>query len=200
MSIRHSSAAIENLVAEFSRLPGIGRRTAQRMVMSIVKYPKGEILKMAESLQEVAHQVRLCSVCSNLTENDPCELCSHPERDGRIICVVEDTPDVLAIEKTGSYKGRYHVLHGALSPLDGIGPEDLKIKELLVRLKDDVAEVILATNPSVEGEATAVYLSRMIKPMGIRTTRIAQGLPMGAAIEFADQGTLTRALSGRSEV
>jgi recombination protein RecR len=200
MSIRHSSAAIENLVAEFSRLPGIGRRTAQRMVMSIVKYPKGEILKMAESLQEVAHQVRLCSVCSNLTENDPCELCSNPERDGKIVCVVEDTPDVLAIEKTGSFKGRYHVLHGALSPLDGIGPEDLKIKELLVRLKEEVAEVILATNPSVEGEATAVYLARMIKPMGIRTTRIAQGLPMGAAIEFADQGTLTRALSGRSEV
>jgi recombination protein RecR len=200
MSIRHSSAAIENLVAEFSRLPGIGRRTAQRMVMSIVKYPKGEILKMAESLQEVAHQVRLCSVCSNLTENDPCELCSNPERDGKMVCVVEDTPDVLAIEMTGSYKGRYHVLHGALSPLDGIGPEDLKIKELLVRLKDDVAEVILATNPSVEGEATAVYLARLIKPMGIRTTRIAQGLPMGAAIEFADQGTLTRALSGRSEV
>lgn len=200
MSIRHSSAAIENLVTELSRLPGIGRRTAQRMVMAIVKYPKGDIVKLAQALEEVARQVRLCSVCYNLTENDPCDLCVHPERDGRIVCVVEDSPDVLAIEKTGSYKGRYHVLHGALSPLDGVGPEDLRIKELLARLKDDVREVILATNPSVEGEATAVYLARLIKPMGIRTTRIAQGLPMGAAIEFADQGTLARALSARSEV
>lgn len=200
MSIRHSSAAIENLVTELSRLPGIGRRTAQRMVMAIVKYPKGDIVKLAQALEEVARQVRLCSVCYNLTENDPCDICVHPERDGRMVCVVEDSPDVLAIEKTGSYKGRYHVLHGALSPLDGVGPEDLRIKELLSRLKDDVREVILATNPSVEGEATAVYLARLIKPMGIRTTRIAQGLPMGAAIEFADQGTLARALSARSEV
>ena len=170
------------------------------MVMAIVKYPKGEILRMAESLTEVAHQVRLCSICSNLTESDPCELCLNPERDSHMVCVVEDTPDVLAIEKTGSYKGRYHVLHGAISPLDGVGPDDLKIKELLDRLKDDVQEIILATNPSVEGEATAVYLARLIKPMGIRTTRIAQGLPMGAAIEFADQSTLARALSARSEV
>lgn len=200
MSIRHSSAAIENLVSELSRLPGIGRRTAQRMVMAIVKYPKSEILRLAQVLTDVAHQVRLCSVCSNLTEHDPCEICTHPERDAHTVCVVEDTPDVLAIEKTGSYKGRYHVLHGALSPLDGVGPEDLKIKELLTRLKEEVTEVILATNPSVEGEATAVYLARLIKPMGIRTTRIAQGLPMGAAIEFADQGTLSRALAARSEV
>ncbi len=200
MSIRHSSAAIENLVSELSRLPGIGRRTAQRMVMAIVKYPKSDIMKLAHALQDVAEQVRLCSVCYNLTENDPCELCVHPERDSRTVCVVEDSPDVLAIEKTGSYRGRYHVLHGALSPLDGVGPEDLRIKELLSRLNGEVREVILATNPSVEGEATAVYLARLIKPMGIRTTRIAQGLPMGAAIEFADQGTLARALSARSEV
>jgi recombination protein RecR len=200
MSIRHGSAAIENLVTELSRLPGIGRRTAQRLVMAIVKYPKSEILRLAQSLTDVAEQVRLCSVCANLTESDPCDICSHPERDPHTVCVVEDTPDVLAIEKTGSYKGRYHVLHGALSPLDGVGPEELKIKELLSRLKGEVTEVILATNPSVEGEATAVYLARLIKPMGIRTTRIAQGLPMGAAIEFADQGTLARALSARSEV
>jgi len=200
MSIRHSSAAIENLVSELSRLPGIGRRTAQRMVMAIVKYPKGDIVKLAEALEDVARQVRLCSVCYNLTESDPCDLCVHPERDGRTVCVVEDSPDVLAIEKTGSYRGRYHVLHGALSPLDGIGPEDLRIKELMSRLNDGVQEVILATNPSVEGEATAVYIARLVKPMGIRTTRIAQGLPMGAAIEFADQGTLARALSARSEV
>lgn len=200
MSIRHSSAAIENLVSELSRLPGIGRRTAQRMVMAIVKYPKGDIVKLAQALEDVARQVRLCSVCYNLTENDPCEICVHPERDSHTVCVVEDSPDVLAIEKTGSYRGHYHVLHGALSPLDGVGPEDLRIKELLSRLNGEVREVILATNPSVEGEATAVYLARFIKPMGIRTTRIAQGLPMGAAIEFADQGTLSRALSARSEV
>jgi recombination protein RecR len=191
---------IEQLVSELSRLPGIGRRTAQRMVMAIVKYPKEEILRLAETLTAVAEQVRLCSVCANLTEVDPCEICSQPDRDRATVCVVEDTPDVLAIEKTGSYKGVYHVLHGALSPLDGIGPEDLKLKELLKRLNDDVREVILATNPSVEGEATAVYLARLIKPLGIRATRIAQGLPMGAAIELADQGTLARALTARSEV
>ena len=200
MSIRHSSAAIENLVSELSRLPSIGRRTAQRMVMAIVKYPKSEIMSLAEALTQVAEQVRLCSICSNLTEADPCEICSNPKRDAHLVCVVEDTPDVFAIEKTGSFKGHYHVLHGAISPLDGVGPDDLKIKELLGRLNDDVLEVILATNPSVEGEATATYIARLIKPMGIRTTRIAQGLPMGAAIEFADQSTLARALTGRSEV
>ena len=200
MSIRHSSAAIENLVSELSRLPSIGRRTAQRMVMAIVKYPKSEIVRLAEAFIQVADQVRLCSVCANLTEVDPCEICSNPKRDAHLVCVVEDTPDVFAIENTGSFKGHYHVLHGAISPLDGVGPDDLKIKELLDRLNDDVQEVILATNPSVEGEATAVYIARLIKPMGIRTTRIAQGLPMGAAIEFADQSTLARALTCRSEV
>lgn len=200
MSIRHSSAAIENLVTELSRLPGIGRRTAQRMVMAIVKYPKGEIMRLAQSLTDVANQVRLCSICSNLTESDPCDICADTRRDRTMVCVVEDTPDVLAIEKTGSYRGLYHVLHGALSPLDGVGPEDLKIRELIARLKDDVTEVILATNPSVEGEATAVYIARMVKPLGIKATRIAQGLPMGAAIELADQSTLARALSARSEV
>jgi len=200
MSIRHSSAAIEALVTELSRLPGIGRRTAQRMALTIVKYPKPEIMRLAEALSNVANSVRLCSICSNLTEDDPCEICSHPERDASMICVVEDTADVLAIERTGSFRGLYHVLHGALSPLEGVGPEDLKITELLERLISDVSEVILATNPSVEGEATAVYMARLIKPMGIRTTRIAQGLPMGAAIEMADQSTLARALSARSDI
>jgi len=200
MSIRQSSAAIERLITELSRLPGIGRRSAQRMVFAIVKFPKGEIVRLSEALTDVAEKVRFCSVCSSLTEDDPCELCANPERDRSVICVVEEAPDVAAIEKTGSYRGLYHVLHGALSPLDGIGPEDLKIKELLNRLQGDVSEVILATNPSVEGEATAVYLARMIKPLGIKASRIAQGLPMGAAIELADQNTLARALSGRSEV
>jgi len=200
MSIRKSSAAIERLITELSRLPGIGRRSAQRMVFAIVKFPKGEIVRLADALTDVADKVRFCTVCSALTEDDPCELCANPERDRATICVVEEAPDVSAIEKTGAYRGLYHVLHGALSPLDGVGPEDLKIKELLNRLQGDVGEVILATNPSVEGEATAVYLARMIKPLGIKASRIAQGLPMGAAIELADQNTLARALSGRSEV
>lgn len=200
MSIRQSSAAIERLITELSRLPGIGRRSAQRMVFAIVKFPKGEIVRLAEALTDVAEKVRFCSVCCALTEDDPCETCANPERDRSVICVVEEAPDVAAIEKTGAYRGLYHVLHGALSPLDGVGPEDLKIRELLNRLKGDVKEVILATNPSVEGEATAVYLARIIKPLGLRASRIAQGLPMGAAIEMADQNTLARALSGRSEV
>lgn len=200
MSIRHSSAAIEALVTELSRLPGIGRRTAQRMALAIIKYPKPEIMRLAETLSTVATSVRLCSVCANLTEEDPCEICRNPERETGVICVVEDTPDLMAIERTGSYHGLYHVLHGALSPLEGVGPDDLKIKDLLERLSSEVTEVILATNPSVEGEATAVYMARLIKPMGVRTTRIAQGLPMGAAIEMADQSTLARALSGRSDV
>jgi recombination protein RecR len=198
--MHETSAAMERLISELSRLPGIGRRSAQRMAYAIVKYPKGEIGRLAEALTDVAEHVRLCSVCANLTEQDPCEICVHVGRDRATICVVEEAPDVAAIEKTGAYKGLYHVLHGAISPLDGIGPEELKIKELVLRLKDHVREVILATNPSVEGEATAVYLARIIKPMGIRTTRIAQGLPMGAAIELADPNTLSRALSGRNEV
>lgn len=200
MSMRHSSAAIESLVTELARLPGIGRRTAQRMAMAIVKYPRPEIARLAKTLSDVAEHVRFCSQCANLTESDPCDICSNPDRDATTVCVVEDTPDVMAIEKTGAYKGQYHVLHGALSPLDGVGPEHLKIKELLARLRTDVHEVILATNSSVEGEATAVYLARLIKPLGVKTTRIAQGLPMGAAIELADQSTLSRALAARSEV
>lgn len=197
---RGSSAAIEALVAELSRLPGIGRRSAQRMVFALAKFPRSDVLRLAGALTALAEQVHLCTVCANLTEADPCEICAQAGRDRQTICVVEEAPDLAAIEKTGSFKGLYHVLHGALSPLDGVGPEDLKIKELLARLREDVKEVILATNPSVEGEATAVYLARLIRPMGIRTTRIAQGLPMGAAIELADQNTLSRALSGRSEV
>jgi recombination protein RecR len=197
---RSSSAAIETLVTELSRLPGIGKRSAQRMVFALVKFPKTDIARLANALVALAEQVHLCSICANLTEADPCDICARAERDRTTICVVEEAPDLAAIEKTGTFRGLYHVLHGALSPLDGVGPEELKIKELLVRLKDDVKEVILATNPSVEGEATAVYLARLIRPMGIRTTRIAQGLPMGAAIELADQNTLSRALKARSDV
>jgi len=200
MSIRHSSASIERLVSELSRLPGIGRRTAQRLTMTIVKYSKAEIARFVNALNDVSEHVHLCITCADLTEDKVCDICRNPGRDRATVCVVESTPDVMAIEKTGVYKGLYHVLHGALSPLDGVGPEDLKIKELLVRLTDGVTEVILATNPSVEGEATATYLVRLIKPLSIKTTRIAQGLPMGSAIELADQSTLARALSSRSVI
>lgn len=200
MSIRYSSASIESLVSELSRLPGIGRRTAQRLAMTIVKYSKADIARFVNALNDVSEHVHLCSSCADLTEDEVCNICRNPGRDRAIVCVVESTPDVMAIEKTGAYRGLYHVLHGALSPLDGVGPEDLKIKELLTRLTDGVTEVILATNPSVEGEATATYLVRLIKPMSIKTTRIAQGLPMGSAIELADQSTLARALSNRSVI
>lgn len=200
MSIRYSSASIESLVSELSRLPGIGRRTAQRLAMTIVKYSKADIARFVNALNDVSEHVHLCSSCADLTEDEVCHICRNPGRDRAIVCVVESTPDVMAIEKTGVYRGLYHVLHGALSPLDGVGPEDLKIKELLTRLTDGVTEVILATNPSVEGEATATYLVRLIKPMSIKTTRIAQGLPMGSAIELADQSTLARALSSRSVI
>lgn len=200
MSIRYSSASIESLVSELSRLPGIGRRTAQRLAMTIVKYSKADIARFVNALNDVSEHVHLCSSCADLTEDEVCNICRNPGRDRAIVCVVESTPDVMAIEKTGVYRGLYHVLHGALSPLDGVGPEDLKIKELLTRLTDGVTEVILATNPSVEGEATATYLVRLIKPMSIKTTRIAQGLPMGSAIELADQSTLARALSSRSVI
>lgn len=200
MSIRYSSASIESLVSELSRLPGIGRRTAQRLAMTIVKYSKADIARFVNALNDVSEHVHLCSSCANLTEDEVCDICRNPGRDRTMVCVVEGTPDVMAIEKTGAYKGLYHVLHGVLSPLDGVGPEDLKIKELLARLVDGVTEVILATNPSVEGEATATYLVRLVKPMSIKTTRIAQGLPMGSAIELADQSTLARALSSRCEI
>ena len=200
MPIRYSSASIESLVSELSRLPGIGRRTAQRLAMTIVKYSKADIARFVNALNDVSEHVHLCSSCANLTEDEVCDICRNPGRDSSTICVVEGTPDVLAIEKTGAYKGHYHVLHGVLSPLDGVGPEDLKIKEFVARLVDGITEVILATNPSVEGEATATFLCRLIKPMDIKTTRIAQGLPMGSAIELADQSTLARALSSRSVI
>ena len=200
MPIRYSSASIESLVSELSRLPGIGRRTAQRLAMTIVKYSKADIARFVNALNDVSEHVHLCSSCANLTEDEVCDICRNPGRDSSTICVAEGTPDVLAIEKTGAYKGHYHVLHGVLSPLDGVGPEDLKIKEFVARLVDGITEVILATNPSVEGEATATFLCRLIKPMDIKTTRIAQGLPMGSAIELADQSTLARALSSRSVI
>lgn len=194
-----SSESVDRLIEEFSKLPGIGRKTAMRLAFYILKENKTEAERLAQALLDVKERVKYCSICFNITENDPCFVCQDEKRDKSVICVVEEANDVLALEKTGEYNGLYHVLGGALSPLDGIGPDNLRTKELLMRLKDGVNEVILATNPNVEGEATAIYLSKLIKPLGIRVTRIARGLPVGGDLEYADQVTLSRALEGRRE-
>jgi recombination protein RecR len=196
---------IQRLVAELARLPGVGEKTAQRLAFHILKAPREYARDLSRAILEVVDKVRLCSICCALTENDPCPLCADPKRDGRLLCVVEGIADQLAIERTREFKGRYHVLHGVLSPLEGVGPEQLRVKELLARLAPGagavaVEEVIVATNPDVEGEVTALYLTRLIKPLGVKVTRIAQGVPMGGDLEYADQVTLARALSGRREM
>ncbi len=191
--------SIDKLIEEFSKLPGIGQKSAQRLAFYILKIKKEEAKKLAQAILGVKEKVTYCSVCFNLTEDDPCRICKDKKRNSSVLCVVEEANDVVAIEKTNQYKGQYHVLGGVLSPLDGIGPDELRIKELMSRLRKRVKEVILATNPSAEGEATAVYLSKLIKPMGIKVTRIARGLPAGGDLEYADMATLTRALEGRVE-
>jgi recombination protein RecR len=191
--------SIDHLIQEFSKLPGIGQKSAQRLAFYVLKIKKEDAKKLAQAILTVKEKVTYCSVCFNLTEDDPCKICKDKKRDGSVICVVEEANDVAAIEKTNQYKGLYHVLGGVLSPLDGIGPDELRIKELMSRLRKSVKEVILATNPSAEGEATAVYLSKLIKPMGIKVTRIARGLPAGGALEYADMATLSKALEGRVE-
>jgi recombination protein RecR len=193
------SDPIARLTVLFAKLPGVGEKTAQRLAFHVLKSPPDYARDLAEALLALQKEVRLCSICCNLTAQDPCAICKDPQRDGRIICVVESVPDLLAVERTREFRGRYHVLHGALSPLDGVGPGQLKIKELLPRLQG-VEEVIVATDPTVEGEATALYLTRLVKPLGVRVTRIAQGLPMGGDLEYADQVTLARALQGRREL
>ncbi len=192
---------IARLVKELARLPGIGEKTAQRLAFHVLEAGPEYARALAEAVVGVVRDVRCCSVCQTLTEQDPCAICADDRRDPRIICVVEGVPDLLAVERTREFRGRYHVLHGALSPLDGVGPSDLKIKELLVRLEREPAEeVLVATNPDVEGEATALYLQKLLKPLGLKLTRIAQGVPMGGDLEFADQATLARALAGRREL
>jgi recombination protein RecR len=195
--LKYSSEAVERAVHELSKLPGIGRKSAQRLVFFMLKVPEEEVRALAQALSELHEKVRYCSRCFNITEQDPCPICRDEMRDRRMICVVEEANDVVALEKTGEFKGLYHVLGGALSPLDGIGPDDLKIKELLVRLPAGVEEIILATNPNTEGEATALYLTRLLKPMEIKLSRIARGIPVGADIEYADEMTLSRAMEGR---
>lgn len=192
-----TSETIEQLIEEFASLPSIGRKTAQRLAMHVLKMPREEVVNFAKVLIDVKDKVRYCSICFNITESDPCSICSGQKRNRRVICVVEEPNDVIAVEKTHEFNGVYHVLGGALSPLDGIGPEDLKVKELLSRLNDDVQEIILALNPNVEGETTTLYLAKLLKPLSINVTRIARGLPIGSDLEFADEATLTRALEGR---
>jgi recombination protein RecR len=196
----YTAESVEHLAEQFSQLPGIGRKTAHRLALYILKMSRDEVVTLAKALVNVKDKVRYCSICSNITETDPCGICSNSKRDRTSICVVEEPNDVLAIEKTHGFKGLYHVLGGALSPLDGIGPDDLRVNELLQRMNVSVEEIILALNPNVEGEATTLYLSKLLKPLNVKVTRIARGLPVGSDLEFADEATLSRALEGRIAV
>ena len=192
---------VARLIEAFQKLPGVGPKTAQRMTFFLLKRPADEVNELAEALRELKTRIRYCRECFNVTEEDPCRICRDPARDARVLCVVEEPNDLLAIERTGEFRGRYHVLLGALSPLDGIGPEDIKVRDLLTRLDaPGIEEVILATNPSVEGEATAIYLAKLLRPLGLRVTRIARGLPVGGDLEYADEVTLSKALEGRREM
>lgn len=198
--MHYTSESLERLIEEFSRLPGVGRRSAYRMAMYILKLPREEVIQLSQALVNVKDRIKYCSICWNFTEKDPCMICVSSKRDRSVICVVEEPGDVHALEKTNEYKGLYHVLGGVLSPLDGIAPEDLKMKELLGRIDTNVEEVILALNPTVEGEATTIYLTRLLKPLGVKMSRIARGLPVGSDLEYADEATLVWALEGRVEI
>ena len=198
---KNSIVPLTELIAQFERLPGIGRKTAQRLAYSILEQPPERAEKFAEALVNARRKIHFCKVCQALTDMDTCAICADTERDHSVICVVAEPKDVIAFERTREYTGTYHVLHGVMSPLDGIGPEQLRIKELMARLSDSgVTEIIMATNPTVEGEATASYLSRLIKPLGIKVTRLAYGIPVGGDLEYADEYTLARALEGRNEI
>ena len=195
------AAPVAKLIEEFEKLPGIGHKTAQRLAFHILNMPDEKAKSFANAINDAKTKVGYCSVCGNLTDIQPCNICSNNTRQPSYICVVEDPRDVVAMEKTREYKGLYHVLHGVISPMDGIGPEDIRIKELLSRVKQgNVIEVILATNPTIEGEATAMYISKLLKPLGIKTSRIAHGIPIGGDLEYADEVTLAKALEGRREI
>jgi recombination protein RecR len=195
------AAPVAKLIEEFEKLPGIGHKTAQRLAFHVLNLSTEKAENLANAIRDAKLKTRYCSICSNLTDTDPCSICSGNARDRTVFCVVEDPRDVVAMERIREYKGLYHVLHGVISPMEGIGPEDIKIKELLQRLKEgEVREVILATNPDVEGEATAMYISKLLKPLGIKATRIAHGIPVGGDLEYADEVTLSKALEGRREI
>jgi len=192
---------VARLIDALQRLPGIGPKTAQRLTFFMLKRPLDEVRELGEALFAIKEKITYCRTCFNVTDVDPCAICNDQRRDPSVICVVEEPNDLLAMERTGEFRGRYHVLLGALSPLDGIGPDDLKIRELLARLDGtETTEVILATNPNVEGEATALYLARLLKPLGVRCTRIAMGIPVGSDLEYADEVTMTRAMEGRRDL
>ncbi len=192
---------VQDLIDELGRLPGIGPKSAQRIAFHLLKLDKQDALRLARSIAEVKDKVSFCRTCFNVSEGEQCTICTDPRRDATVVCVVEEPRDLVAVEKTGEFSGRYHVLQGAISPIDGVGPDQLRIRELLGRIeREGVAEVILCTNPNLEGEATAMYLGKLIKPLGVRVTRIASGLPVGGDLEYADELTLGRALEGRREV
>lgn len=198
------STALENLIDEFSKLPQIGRKTAQRLAMYITRQPREDVEKFSRALVDVKDKLRFCRVCCNITESDICRICTSASRNPSVICVVEEPQDLLAVERANEFKGKYHVLHGIISPLDGIGPNEIRVRELLARLGSEngekVEEVILALNPTVEGETTILYLTKIIKPLGIKVTRIARGVPIGSDLEFADEITIAKAIEGRVSV
>ncbi len=199
--MRDYAPPVESLIEELRKLPGVGSKTAQRLAYHLIRIPRNEAEKLAHAILSLKEAIRYCSVCNNITDHDPCRYCADPSRDKSMICVLEEPHGVLAIEKTREYRGAYHILLGVLSPLQGIGPDQLQIKGLMERIKNgEIKEVILATNPSVEGEATALYLSRLIRPLNVRVTRIATGVPVGGDLDYADQITISRALEGRREI
>ncbi len=192
---------LSRLIEQFEALPGIGHKTAQRLAFYILNSPEDYAKEFADALICAKTQIKYCTICQNITDTDVCDICSNDARDNSIICVVESPKDAVVIEKTHEFHGLYHILHGAISPMDNIGPKDIKISELLARLKDDaIKEIIVATNPNIEGEATAMYIAKLIKPMGIKVTRIANGVPVGGDLEYADEMTLTKAIEGRREI
>ncbi|MDD3224313.1 MAG: recombination mediator RecR [Clostridium sp.] len=192
--------AIEKLIEEFAKLPGIGYKTAQRLTLHVLNLPKDEVSEFAGAMVKARGTIKYCSVCGNYTDTDPCAICSNPNRDKSMICVVEEPKDIMAIEKVREYNGVYHVLHGVISPMTGKGPDSINLRELVRRMNDNVKEVIVATNPNVDGEATAMYISKLLKPLKVKVTRIAHGLPMGGDLEYADEITLSKALEGRNEI
>lgn len=199
--MNNSALPLQKLIEQFERLPGIGRKSAQRLAFHVLDMPKEKAREFADAILEAREKIHRCKMCQNLTDAEYCPICRDDSREGQTICVVEDPRDVLAFERTKEYNGVYHVLHGLISPMDGVGPDQIYIKELLARIgSGEVQEVIMATNPTVEGEATATYLARLLKPMGIRVTRLAYGIPVGSNLEYADEVTLYRALEGRSEI
>lgn len=195
------SEPIDRLINEFSKLPGIGRKTAQRLAFHVINMNPDDVSSLSKALMDVKREIKYCKVCCNISDSDICSICANGHRDSSTICVVEDPRDVAAMERTKDYNGKYHVLNGVISPMDGIGPDMLNIKELISRLGDgSIKEIIMATNPTIEGEATAMYVSRLVKPMGIKVTRIAHGLPVGGDLEYADDVTISKALEGRREI